>query len=158
VVIFPTDNPAGIKELKDLARPGLKLDLAAKEVPVGQYALDVFDKASKDAAYGAEFKAAVLGNVVSYEENVKAVLSKVALGEADAGIVYTSDLTGDAAAKVGRLEIPDALNTIAAYPIAPIKDARNADLAAKFVSYVLSPEGQEILGRYGFMPASGSGG
>ncbi len=158
VVIYPKDNPAKLQTLKDLARPGLKLDLAAKEVPVGQYALDFLDKAGKDATYGAAFKDGVLKNVVSYEENVKAVLSKVALGEADAGIVYTSDIGGDAAARVGRIDIPDALNTIATYPIAPIKDSKNAGLAQKFVDYVLAPEAQAILARYGFIPATGAAG
>ncbi len=151
VVIYPHDNPAGVRELKDLARPGLKLDLAAKGVPAGQYALDFFDKAGQDPAFGRAFKAAVLENVVSYEENVRAVLTKVTLGEADAGIVYSSDITPAAAGKVARLEIPETLNTVATYPIAPIKDAKNAGLAQKFVEYVLSPDAQAILGTYGFM-------
>ena len=94
VVIFPKDNPAGLAELKDLANPDSKLVLAAKEVPVGQYSLDFLDKAVADTAFGATFKDDVLKNVVSYEDNVKAVLTKVALGEADAGIVYLSDISG----------------------------------------------------------------
>jgi molybdate transport system substrate-binding protein len=156
VVIYPKDNPAGIKELKDLAKPGLKLDLAAKEVPVGQYALDFLDKAIADPTFGASFKDDVLKNVVSYEENVKAVLSKVTLGEADAGIVYTTDITLDAGDKVGRIDIPDTLNTIASYPIAAIKDAQHADLAREFVTYILSPDAQQVLVRYGFIPTSDS--
>ena len=151
VVIYPKDNPAGLKGLSDLAKPGLKLDLAAKEVPVGQYALDFLDKASKDPAFGPSFKDAVIKNVISYEENVRAVLNKVTLGEADAGIVYSSDIALDAAGKVGRIDIPDNLNTIAVYPIAPVKDSKNAALAQKFVDYVLAPDGQAILERYGFI-------
>lgn len=153
VVIHPKDNRAGINTLKDLAKPGVKIDLAAKAVPVGQYALDVLAKASNDPAYGASFQADVLKNVVSYEENVKAVLSKVALGEADAGVVYTSDISRNTAAKIGQIPIPDTLNTIAAYPIAPIKGSQNAALAQQFVEYVLSPEGQAILTSYGFLAA-----
>ncbi len=153
VVIFPRDNPGGVKSLPDLAKPGLKLDLADKSVPVGQYALDFIDKAAKDPAYGASFKDAVLKNVVSYEDNVKSVVTKVSLGEADAGIVYVTDVTVDAASKIGRLDIPDALNTIALYPIAPISDSKNPDLAKAFVSLVLSPAGQAILAKYGFLPA-----
>jgi molybdate transport system substrate-binding protein len=156
VVIYPKDNPAGLKTLEDLARPGLKLDLAAKEVPVGQYALDFLDKAVADPAFGASFKDGVLENVVSYEENVKAVLSKVTLGEADAGIVYTTDITLNAGDKVGRIDIPDALNTIASYPIAAIKDAPHADLAVEFVTFILSPDAQHVLAKYGFMPMTGS--
>ncbi len=93
VVIYPRDNPAGLGELQDLANPGLKLVLAAKEVPVGKYGLDFLDKASQDAAFGAAFKDDVLKNVVSYEENVKAVLTKIVLGEGDAGIVYLTDIS-----------------------------------------------------------------
>ena len=153
MVIFPKDNPAGIKELKDLAKPGLKLDLAAKEVPVGQYSLDYLDKALKDPAFGASFKEDVLKNVVSYEDNVKAVLTKVSLGEADAGIVYLSDISQDAAGKVGQLEIPVALNVIATYPIGPISDSMAPDLAKAFISLVLSPDGQKVLEKYNFIPA-----
>ncbi len=154
VVIFPVDNPAGLKELKDLARPGIKLDLADKAVPVGQYSLDFLDKAVKDPGFDPQFKDNVIKNIVSYEENVKAVLNKVILGEADAGIVYVTDITVDAASKVGTIEIPDALNTIATYPISPISDSKNAELAKAFVDLVLSPDGQAIMAKYGFIPAA----
>lgn len=160
VVIFPKDNPAGLKTLKDLAKSGLKLDLADKTVPVGQYTLDFLDKAVKDPGFDPQFKDNVLKNVVSYEANVKAVVTKVSLGEADAGIVYVTDITADAAAKIGKLDIPDALNTVATYPIAPISNSKNPDLAKAFVALVLSPEGQTLLAKYGFIPAnpvSGSG-
>jgi molybdate transport system substrate-binding protein len=153
VVIVPKDNPARLKELQDLAKPGLKLDLADKSVPVGQYALDFLDKAVGDPAFGASFKDAVLKNVVSYEENVKSVLTKITLNEADAGIVYVTDITPEAAGKVEKIEIPDALNTIATYPIAPLADSKNADLAKAFVALVLSPEGQAVMAKYGFLPA-----
>jgi molybdate transport system substrate-binding protein len=151
VVIYPKDNPARLTTLKDLAKPGIKLVLAAKDVPVGGYALDFLARASKLPDYTEAYSPTVLANVRSYEENVKAVLSKVALGEADAGIVYTSDIALDSADKIGRLDIPDNLNTIAAYPIAPIKDSQHADLAKKFVEYVLSPAAQQILVKYGFI-------
>jgi molybdate transport system substrate-binding protein len=154
VVIYPQSNPAGVAELKDLAKPRLKLVLAAREVPVGQYALDFLDKAAADPAFGASYKDGVLHNVVSYEDNVKAVLAKVALGEADAGIVYATDITGGDGGKVGRINIPDALNVIASYPIAPLKESQNADLARAFIDLVLSPEGQAILARYNFLPAT----
>ena len=155
VVVYPKDNPGGLTTLKDLAKPGLKIVLANKSVPVGTYSLDFLGKASKLPEYTAEFSATMLGNVVSYEENVRAVLSKVQLGEADAGIVYTSDIALNAD-QVGQLAIPDDLNTIAAYPIAAIKDSKHADLAKKFVDYVLAPEGQEILARYGFIAVTAS--
>jgi molybdate transport system substrate-binding protein len=102
VVIFPKDNPAGLTTLEDLAKPGLKLDLADKSVPVGQYALDFLDKAVKDPGLDPRFKDNVLKNVVSYEDNVKAIVTKVSLGEVDAGIVYVTDVTADAALKIGK--------------------------------------------------------
>lgn len=151
-VIFPADNPAQIASLADLAKPGIKLVLANKSVPVGSYSLDVFAKASQLPEYTASYSPTVLANVVSYEENVKAVLSKVVLGEADAGIVYTSDIVRDSVDKIGRLEIPDALNTLATYPIAATTGAKQPALAEAFVEYVLSPAGQQILRDYGFIP------
>jgi len=155
VVIFPKDNPGGLTALKDLAKPGLKLDLADKSVPVGQYALDFLDKAVKDPGFDPQYKDNVLKNVVSYEENVKAVVTKVSLGEADAGIVFVTDFTADVAPKIGKLDIPDALNTVAVYPIAPISDSKNPDLAKAFIALVLSPDGQAVMAKYGFIPAAG---
>jgi molybdate transport system substrate-binding protein len=152
VVIFPKDNPAGLKELKDLAKPGLKLDLEDKSVPAGQYSLDFLDKAVKDKSFDTSFKDNVLKNVVSYETDVKAVVSKVSLGEADAGIVYITDFNA-ASDKLGKMDIPDALNTVATYPIAAISNSKNADLANAFVALVLSPDGQALMAKYGFIPA-----
>jgi iron complex transport system substrate-binding protein len=152
VVIFPKDNPAGLQELKDLAKAGLKLDLADQSVPVGQYSLDFLDKASQDPGFDPGFKDSVLKNVISYETDVKAVVAKVSLGEVDAGIVYVTDFNS-AADKLGKLDIHDALNTVATYPIAAISDSQNADLAKSFVNLVLSPEGQQVMATYGFIPA-----
>lgn len=154
VVITSKENPAGITSLADLAKPGIKLILADKAVPVGQYALDFLAKASKLPDYTETYSPTVLKNVVSYEENVRAVLTKIALSEGDAGIVYTSDVVGDSANDVTQIAIPDELNTIASYPIAPIKDGPNAALAQAFVDYVLSQEGQQVLAKYGFIPAA----
>ena len=154
VVVFPKNNPAGLKELKDLSKSGIKLVLADKSVPVGQYALDFLTKASKDTTYGSDFKDNVVKNVVSYEQDVKSVLTKVSMGEADGGIVYTTDITSDVANKVERIDIPDALNTIAEYPIATIVDAPNQSPAKDFVTLVLSAEGQQIMNKYGFITST----
>ena len=151
VVIFPQDNPGRLFTLKDLAQPGLKLVFAAKEVPVGQYSLDFLNKASQDPTFGAGYEVNVLKNVVSNEDNVKGVLTKVALGEADAGIVYTTDISGAYAAKVSQLAIPDALNVIASYAIAALKDSSQPGLAQAFVDLVLSAAGQATLAKYGFI-------
>lgn len=152
VVIYPKDNPAGLADLAGLAMTGLKLVLAAKEVPVGQYSLDFLDKVAADPAFGANYKDAVLANIVSYEENVKSVLTKVSLGEADGGIVYTSDISSVAAEQVGKIDIPDALNVIAVYPIAAINDSAASEMAQAFVEYVTSAEGRAVLAKYGFAP------
>jgi molybdate transport system substrate-binding protein len=151
VVVYPKDNSAKLAVLKDLANPGIKIVLANKSVPVGGYALDVLGKASKLPEYTETYSPTVLKNVVSYEENVKAVLSKITLGEADAGFVYTTDAATITDGSIGMLNIPDNLNTIASYPIAATKNSKNADLAKKFVDFVLAPEGQQILVKYGFI-------
>lgn len=137
----------------DLARPGLKLVLAAQDVPAGQYALEFLGLASTGAVYGPAYQAAVLRNVVSYEENVRSVVAKVALGEADAGIVYITDVTADASGKVTRLAIPDELNVVASYPIAAISGSAHLDAARAFVEMVLSSAGQAVLARFGFSGA-----
>lgn len=151
VVIVPSANPAGVKTLQDLSHPGLKLVLAAKEVPVGQYAVQFLEQASASPDFTPAFKDDVLQNVVSYEDNVKAVLTKVVLGEADAGIVYTTDAASAQAGKLTNIDIPDKLNVIAKYPIAAISDSKQPDLAKAFVTLVLSPDGQAVLQKYGFI-------
>jgi molybdate transport system substrate-binding protein len=156
VVVYPKDNPGQLAALKDLATPGLKLVFANKSVPVGNYSLTFLDKASKLPEYTTEFSPTVLGNVVSYEQNVKAVLSKITLGEADAGIVYTTDAATIKDGSIGTLDIPDNLNTIATYPIAALKASKSAELAQKFVDYVLGPDGQHILIEYGFISPTGT--
>ena len=148
VVILPANNPAGLKKLEDLAKPKVKLVLAAEAVPVGKYALQALDL--MNSKFGNGFKDKVLANVVSNEDNVKQVVAKVQLGEADAGIVYTSDAI--AAPDLKTIEIPAELNVIAKYPIAPLAKSPNADLAKAFVDYVLSPDSQAVLQKWGFSP------
>lgn len=149
VVILPVANPAGLEQLKDLSRPGLKLVLAAQEVPVGNYARQSLQK--MNSSFGADFSTGVLANVVSNEDNVKQVVAKVQLGEADGGIVYTSD--AQAAPNLRTMEIPAALNVIASYPIAPLAHSSHPAEAASFVEFVLSAQGQAILSKWGFVPA-----
>ncbi|MCZ2127722.1 MAG: molybdate ABC transporter substrate-binding protein [Anaerolineales bacterium] len=146
VVILPANNPAKITSLKELANSGIKLVLAAEEVPVGKYSRQALDL--MNAAFGADFKDKVLANVVSNEDNVKQVVAKIQLGEADAGIVYTSDAV--AAPELQTIEIPTEMNVIAKYPIAPLTESKNAKLAQAFVDYVRSPAGQAILQKWGF--------
>jgi molybdate transport system substrate-binding protein len=123
--------------------------LAAPAVPAGNYALQVLDKLAADPAYGPTFKDSVTANVVSREDNVRQVLAKVQLGEADAGIVYVTDARG---AKVGTIDIPDQYNVVAQYFIAVLRDAPNEPGARTFVGYLLSDAGQKTLQDFGFGP------
>jgi molybdate transport system substrate-binding protein len=145
-VIVPADDPAGITSLDDLAEPGVKLVLAAEGVPAGDYARQILATAGIEKA--------ALDNVVSNEEDVKAVVQKVALGEADAGIVYVTDVTTAVASDVEQITVPDGDNVIATYPIAVVKGkgAPASASAQAFVDYVLGP-GQAILEARGFGPA-----
>lgn len=150
VVILPAGNPANIASLADLANPGLKLVFAAEEVPVGEYARHVIDNLG--ALYGASYKDKVLANIVSNEDNVKLVVTKVQLAEADAGIVYSSD--AQAIPELITVDIPSTYNVIAQYPIAALASAPQPVIAAEFIAYVLSAEGQAILSQWGFSPVN----
>jgi molybdate transport system substrate-binding protein len=147
-VILPATNPAGLSRLQDLARPGLKLVLAAPDVPVGMYARQSLRL--MDTEFGPGFSGKVLSNVVSQEDNVKQVVAKVQLGEADAGIVYISDAV--AAPDVKRITIPAGLNVTAQYVIAPLSTAPEAGFAAAFVEYVRSPAAESVFIKWGFHP------
>jgi molybdate transport system substrate-binding protein len=154
VVIVPSTNPARIRRLQDIARGGVKLVLGADAVPVGRYARTVLGNLARDPAFGPDFAPRALRNVVSEEENVKSVVGKVQLGEADAGIVYRSDVTAAVARYVHVLEIPAGANVLASYPIAALSGGRAPEAARAFVDRVLSPEGQAVLERRGLIPAA----
>ncbi len=150
VVIVPKRNPGEIQSFRDLAKPGLRLDLAGEAVPVGNYSSQAIAKAAQ--TYGADFERQVLDNVVSREENVKQVVAKVQLDEVDAGIVYASDVTQAVSKDVLMITIPDEFNQIATYPIDLTKDAGNRQAAQVFIDYVLSSEGQSVLAAHNFIP------
>jgi molybdate transport system substrate-binding protein len=149
VLILPKDNPAGIVSLEDLSNPGLKLILAAEEVPAGRYARQILK--NFNAKYGADYKDKVLANVVSNEDNIRQAVTKVQLGEADASIVYVSDAV--ATPELQKIDIPADVNVIAEYPIAPLISSENSELAEQFIAYVLSPNGKATLKKWGFTPA-----
>lgn len=154
-VAIPANNPGGIEVFSDLANPGIKLIVAAEEVPVGRYTQQFLEKANRSADLDPAFAENVTANVVSYEQSVRAVLSKISLGEADAGIVYSSDIVGQNDVQVRSFEIPPALNVVAAYPIALLTDSAQPALAAAFIDFIRSSEGQEILAEYGLLPEDG---
>jgi molybdate transport system substrate-binding protein len=147
IIIVPADNPAGIETYADLANEGVQLILAAPGVPIRDYS-----DQSIALMGDADFQAAVYANLVSEEPNVRQVATKVALGEADAGIVYTSDITPDIAASVIQIEIPIELNVLASYPIAVVTDAPQGDQGQAFVDFVLGSDGQAIMQSWGFRP------
>jgi molybdate transport system substrate-binding protein len=146
-IVVPADNPAGIESPADIAHEGVTLILAAPGVPIRDYSDQSIAKIGD-----ADFQAAVYANLVSEEPNVRQVASKIALGEADAGIVYTSDVTPDIADQVLVIEIPDDQNVLASYPIAVVEGAPSGSLAQQFIDYVLGAEGQAILAKWGFGP------
>ncbi|GHB23403.1 molybdenum ABC transporter substrate-binding protein [Streptomyces xanthochromogenes] len=137
VITTGKGNPKKVEDLKGLTNTSLKVVLAAPEVPVGRYSKQVLDKQHLTV------------KPVSQEPNVRAVLSKVELGEADAGIVYKTD-AASAKGKVDTVDIPDAQNAVASYPAATLKASKNADAATAFVKWLSTPEAQKILADAGF--------
>jgi molybdate transport system substrate-binding protein len=156
VMAVPADNPAHIQSLRDLAKPGLLLVVAAPGAPVREYTDRILEQLAAVPAYGSAYRQAVIANIVSEEETVRLVVAKVALGEADAGIVYQSDITPDVARDVTAIPIPTVYNTLATYPIAVTNDAPRPQLARSFVEYVLSTDGQAALAHWGFIPVPAS--
>ncbi|HEX8110411.1 MAG TPA: molybdate ABC transporter substrate-binding protein [Kofleriaceae bacterium] len=143
VVIVPRGNPSKIGSFDQLPR-AKKIVIGVPEVPIGTYTLEILDKA------GADFKQKVLANVVSREPNVRQVMAKVSLGEADAAIVYRTDAMAGKD-KVEVIEIPAKVNVVAEYPVAVLANAPEAAAARAFVDLLLSADGQKRLGAAGFV-------
>ncbi|NYT03046.1 MAG: molybdate ABC transporter substrate-binding protein [Methanosarcinales archaeon] len=152
VVIVPKDNPADIRSLRDLERPGVKIVMGTRDVPVGSYALQVLDKLAEDPDFGPLYRDRVLSNVISREMNVNYVVSKISLGEADAGFAYSSDVTPVIGEKVSAIEIPQEYNVLAEYTLGVLAQSENPALARDFIEAVNSEEGRSILTKYGFKP------
>jgi molybdate transport system substrate-binding protein len=139
IVVAP-GNPRGITSLADLAKPGVIYISEGPTVPAGKYALQALAKAG------------VTVTPRSLETDVKSVVSKIELGEADAGIVYKTDVSA-ASAKVQGVPIPDAYNVVATYPLVAVKGTNNSAAGNAFITYVLSAKGQSTLQSFGFLPA-----
>lgn len=137
-LIVPIGNPASITSLADLANPGVQLVLAAPGVPARDYSDLVLQ------TLDAETQAKIYANLVSEGQNVRQVVAQVALGEADAGIVYRSDAAASVADSVVILPFSEAQSVLAQYPIALVADAPQPALADQFVTFVLSAESQTI--------------
>lgn len=136
-IAVPPDNPAGISSFSDLTKPGVKLVVCAAEVPCGA------------AAEKIEAATKVTLKPVSEESAVTDVLNKVQTGEADAGLVYVTDVKG-AGDKVKGVTFPESKEAVNTYPIAPLSASKNADLAQQFADLVSGADGQKVLAAAGF--------
>ncbi|MDQ7037124.1 MAG: molybdate ABC transporter substrate-binding protein [Anaerolineae bacterium] len=149
VLIVPADNPAQIESLQDLAMTGTLIIMASESVPIRVYTDELLHILAE--SYGDDYFDRVMANVVSEEPNVRQVVARIVLGEADAALVYRTDITPDVSDSLRVIALPsDVMSPVARYPIATLADAPNSDDAALFVDFVLSDEGQSILQAWGF--------
>lgn len=153
VAIVPKGNPGKVFALADLARPGLKFVTTPANVPIGAYTRTALTNLASNPAYGAGFDTRVLANIVSEEANVRQVVVKVQLGEADAGICYATDVTDVPPGDITTIDIPDSFNVVVDYPVAVLKSARAPTLARRLVAFIVSPAGRAILEAAKFQPA-----
>ena len=151
-VIVPTANPAGIGSPADLAKAGIKVVAAEDTVPITKYATMLVANLAKEAGYPSGFVAAYNANVVSKEDNVAAVVSKIALGEGDAAIVYVTDAR--TSTQVTAISVPTDANVPAKYAGVVVKASKNAAAAHAFLTWFAGPDGQAILASFGFLPPS----
>ena len=149
-IVVPTTDPAGITMPKDLANPGVKVIAAGDTVPITKYATQLVANLAKEAGYPADFVAKYTANLQSREDNVAALLSKIALDQGDAGIVYVTD--AKASDKVKPIDVPDSANVPAAYDGVVVEASQNPVAAKAFLDWFAGPDGQAILKDLGFLP------
>jgi molybdate transport system substrate-binding protein len=153
-IVVPSGNPAGIGDPSDLARPGVRIVGAGEAVPITKYVDTCLEKLGALSGYPAGYAAGVAANVVSREDNVRAALAKVELGEADAAFVYVTDAAASDA--VEEVAIPAAANVAAVYGAVAISGSRHPVEAAAFVAWLAGPRGAAVLATFGFVgPAGG---
>ena len=152
VVIVASMSSDKIRTLSDLTVPGIKVVLGTQATPIGYYTRQVINQLGASPDLTDSFPNKVLANLVSEEETVKGVVAKVQLGEADAGIVYQSDISSQAGRTLKTLEIPDEYNVKATYPAAILSSAHSPALARRFLDLLFSDAGQQVLGEFGFVP------
>ena len=148
ILIVPVDNPADIAGIEDLGSKSLLLVLAVTGTPIRDYTDAMLG--SHNSVYGDDFSERVLDNLVSEESNVRQVVARIALGEADAGIVYQTDVTDEVRGDVITIPIEDRHNQIATYPIATLDDSALPEFSEAFIAFVRSETGQSILRELGF--------
>lgn len=151
VLIVPADNPAGIHSLEDLGRPGVRIVTAVPGVPVRVYTDRFLEQLAADRQ-GAALRQAYRRNVVSEEANVRQTTAKVALGEADAAIVYASDARSDLASQLQTISLPQADSIRPLYYVALLRGSRNPAQGQAFIQFLLGDRGQQVLRSSGFSP------
>ncbi len=149
-IIVPTGNPASIAAAADLARDGIRIVAAGDEVPITGYATQLLDNLAGESGYPSDFAAAYAANVVSKEDNVRAVVAKIELGEGDAGIVYVTDAR--ASTRVEAIALPGSANVPASYAGIVVKASAHAPAGHAFLDWLVGEEGQAILSGFGFLP------
>lgn len=151
-VLTPPGNRAGVGSLSDLARPGLRLLVADSAVPLGAATESLLARAGGRPELGPAFVSGVRANVASREENAGVLVAKLSLGEADAGIGYSSDASSGGSAGVGAVEIAPELGEETEYVGAVTARARHPEGARRCLDYLATAEGAELLARFGFTP------
>lgn len=152
ILAKPREDPGGVRTLADLARPGVRLVLAHRNVPAGRYTEKMLKALSIQALCGVDFQERVRRNVLSEETNVKQVMAKVLLGEADAAFVYKTDITPNVRHMISTIQIPKEAQIQARYPVAVLRSSASEALGRRFISFLLSEEGRSILDHFGFGP------
>ena len=153
IVILPAKNPANIQSLADLAKPGVKIAIGDKSVPVGTATIAAIGNLAK-STYGQNWNTSVMKNVVTYETSEPGVATKVALGEVDAGFVYESTYTASPKDTYTAITIPKTDNYLQTYTIGVMKQSTSKSAASDFENFMLSTIGQQDLKDYGFRPIS----
>jgi molybdate transport system substrate-binding protein len=147
-IVVPSENPGGIRTPADVARPGVRIVAAGDEVPITRYAEELVMNLADEAGYPADFAATYAANIASREDNVKAIVAKIELGEGDAGIVYVTD--AKASTTVKAIDVPDTANVAATYSGIVVDASTNPAAAKAFLDWFAGPEGQSILTGFGF--------
>ncbi len=149
-IIVPSDNPAKIETPVDLARDGVDIIAAGDAVPITKYAAQLVHNLAGQPGYPADFEAAYAANIASREENVKAIVGKIELGQGDAGIVYVTDAAG--APSVRTIDVPDSANVLATYGGVFIEASSHEAEGRAFLAWLAGPSGRAVLASFGFLP------
>lgn len=156
VLIVPVDNPANIRQFAELKQNNLRIITAIEGVPIRDYTDLIMSNLAQDQNYGVEFTDQFYANIRSEETNVRQIVLKTALGEADAAIVYRTDVTAEVQDELIVIEVPESYSPQPVYYIVVLENGKNTAKAQAFMDYILSEMGQKTLQKYGFWGATSS--